>query len=349
MVRGRILVVDDEVDHLSLLRVILRRDFAVQTASSGAQALDLVRDDPPDLVIADQRMPEMTGLELLAYLRDHHPSTVRILLTAYSDAGVLKEAINAAGVYRFVTKPWDPELLRIDLRRALEHRASQLELRRAEKLAVLGGLAGAVAHDLRGVLSPFALAPRLLREGKATPDEVAELLERAGDAAHGLTQELLSVAQGNPPELRRASGSLCEVVRGALSLCRGSAVDDVKLDLALPEDLPPLSLASDRCMRLVGNLSRNAAQAAGRDGRVWVTVAAAPGGQRLCVDDDGPGVPEELRERIFDPLFSTKGEQGHGFGLATCRAIMHGHGGTLICEEAPAGGARFTAFFAEAQ
>lgn len=348
MVRGRILVVDDEVDHLSLLRVILRRDFSVQTASSGAQALDLVREDPPDLVIADQRMPEMTGLELLAWLREHHPSTVRILLTAYSDASVLKDAINAAGVYRFVTKPWDPELLRIDLRRALEHRASQLDLKRAQKLAVLGSLAGAVAHDLRGVLSPFALAPRLLREQKATAEEVAILLERASDAAQGLTEELLSVARGQPPELRRAPASLCDVVRGALSLCRGSAVDDVSVVISLPEDLPPAELASDRCMRLVGNLARNAAQATGPGGQLRVAVEAVEGGQRLTMDDDGPGVSDELRDRIFDPLFSTKGHAGHGFGLATCRAIMLGHGGTLLCEESPSGGARFVAFFPEA-
>ncbi len=347
MVRGQILVVDDEVDHLSLLKVILRRDFDVRTAASGGEALDLVAEAVPDLIIADQRMPEMSGLDLLAWMRDHHPDTVRILLTAYSDAGVLKDAINTAGVYRFVNKPWDPELLRIDLRRALEHRSSQLELERGEKLAVLGGLAAAVAHDLRGVLSPFGVAPRLLREGKASTEEVADLLERAAAAAHGLAEELLSIARGRPPELRRVPASLVEVVRGAVSLCRGSALDGVGLDLSLPEDLPTLDLSSDRCMRLVGNLARNAAQAAGPGGRVAITVSAVDGGQRLRVDDSGGGVPDDLLERVFDPFFTTRGDAGHGLGLATCRAIVAGHGGSLDCGRSELGGARFDAFFPE--
>jgi signal transduction histidine kinase len=348
MVRGRILVVDDEVDHLNLLRVILRREFDVLTASSGAAALDIVRDAPPDLVIADQRMPDMSGLELLAWLRDHHPTIVRILLTAYSDAAVLKDAINAAGVYRFVTKPWDPELLRMDLRRALEHRESMLQLQRAQKVAVLGGLAGAVAHDLQGVLSPFAIAPHLLRERKASPEEVADLLERASDAAHGLTQELLSLARGEQPKLRLRPARLVEVVKGGLSLCQGSAVDEVTVDLELADALPSLDLAADRCSRLVINLVRNAAEAAGPGGRIQVTVDAVPGGQRVVVEDDGPGVPEPLQDRIFDPFFSTKGSAGHGLGLASCRAIVAGHGGTLLCETSPLGGARFVAVFVAA-
>lgn len=344
MGRGRILVVDDEVDHLNLLRVILRREFDVQTALSGAEALDLVHEHPPDLIIADQRMPGMSGLELLAFLRDKHPDTIRILLTAYSDAGVLKDAINAAGVYRFVTKPWDPELLRIDLRRALEHRESAMSLRRAENLAVLGGLAGAVAHDLNGVLSPFAVAASLLRGGKATAEEVAQLIERATDAAQGLAAELLSISKGQPPELRKRPGRLKLAVEGALSLGRGSELDGVTVDVAL-DDLPELDLSTDRVMHLVTNLLRNAAQSAGPGGTVRVSTQTFEGGQQLQVEDDGPGVPEALRDRIFDPLVTTRGAVGHGLGLSTARALMAGHGGTLEVGDSPLGGASFVARF----
>jgi signal transduction histidine kinase len=345
MERERILVVDDEVDHLNLLRMILRRDFDVQTAASAAEAQTLVADGAPDLIIADQRMPGTTGLELLAWMREEHPETVRILLTAYSDAGVLKDAINTAGVYRFVTKPWDPELLRIDLRRALEHRQSRLELGRAQKLSVLGGLAAAVAHDLRGVLSPIGVAPALLREGRASREEVADLLQRAGDAAHSLAEELLSVARGDRPALRLRPGSLAEAVRGGISLCRGTAVDGIVLQQELADGLPDLPIASDRCMRLVVNLLRNAAEAAGEGGAVRVALDAAEGGQQLRIDDSGPGVPEALRERIFEPLFTTRGAAGHGLGLATCRAIVAGHGGAIRCEASELGGARFVATF----
>ena len=66
------------------------------------------------------------------------------------------------------------------------------------------------------------------------------------------------------------------------------------------------------------------------------------------MEDSGPGVPEGLRERIFDPFFTTRGGDGHGLGLATCRAIVAGHGGTLLCEASDLGGARFVATFPDA-
>jgi serine/threonine-protein kinase len=103
----RILFVDDEERILTALRSVFRMNYHVLTATNGAQALELVRKFQPHVVVSDQRMPEMTGVELLRQVKEAAPSTVRLLLTGYSDLAAIVGSINDGEVFRFVSKPWD--------------------------------------------------------------------------------------------------------------------------------------------------------------------------------------------------------------------------------------------------
>ena len=117
----KILIVDDEPANLRALERLFREDYEVLTASSGAEALELLRHHEVALLITDQRMPEMTGIELLKNTVSLRPRMVRMILTGYTDVDALVEAINCGQVYRYVTKPWSNEELRLTVRRALEH------------------------------------------------------------------------------------------------------------------------------------------------------------------------------------------------------------------------------------
>jgi putative nucleotidyltransferase with HDIG domain len=117
----KILVVDDEPANLRLLERLFRRDYSVLTASSGQEALQLLGQHDVALLVTDQRMPGMTGIELLKHIADTRPHMVRMILTGYTDMGALIEAINCGQVYRYVTKPWDNNDLRLTVARALEH------------------------------------------------------------------------------------------------------------------------------------------------------------------------------------------------------------------------------------
>ena len=125
-----ILVVDDEPDNLLLLERVLRREYNVFSANSGAEALEFLEGMDVDMIISDQRMPNMTGAELLgqAYLRN--PDQVRILLTAYSDVKDIIAAINAGHIYQYLGKPWDPDELKLCVRRSLESYQLTLDNRR---------------------------------------------------------------------------------------------------------------------------------------------------------------------------------------------------------------------------
>ncbi len=117
----KILIVDDEAANLRLLERLFRREYQVVSATSGAEALELLQTHDVALIISDQRMPGMTGIEFLKRAAEMRPHTVRIILTGYTDVNSLVEAINSGVVYKYVTKPWDNEDLRQTALRAVEH------------------------------------------------------------------------------------------------------------------------------------------------------------------------------------------------------------------------------------
>jgi len=117
----KIMIVDDEPAHLRTLLRLFRQEYQVITAKSGAEALRLLEQYDVALLIADQRMAEITGIELMKKAVTLRPQMVKILLTGYTDVEALIESINCGLVYRYITKPWNNDELRVTVTRALEH------------------------------------------------------------------------------------------------------------------------------------------------------------------------------------------------------------------------------------
>lgn len=143
MLEQKILVVDDEIANLQKLQRTFINRYPVIAASSGKEALEVVKNEPSiAVIVADQRMPDMTGVEFLRRTLDFLPHAVRIILTGFTDVDVLMEAINTCKVYRYMVKPWDPPdlLMTVDRgleahRLALENERFRKELIRRERLA----------------------------------------------------------------------------------------------------------------------------------------------------------------------------------------------------------------------
>ncbi|GMQ88310.1 MAG: hypothetical protein BMS9Abin08_1546 [Gammaproteobacteria bacterium] len=116
-----LLLVDDEPNILKALRRLLHNDgYRILTAGSGREGLALLEDNDVNVIISDQRMPHMTGVEFLTKVKDLYPQTVRIVLSAYSDFSVFTDAINHGSIYKFFTKPWDDELMRTNIQEAFQ-------------------------------------------------------------------------------------------------------------------------------------------------------------------------------------------------------------------------------------
>jgi len=121
MKSNTVLIVDDEKNILSAInRTLMDDDYHIITAMSGKEGLSVLRDNDADLVISDQNMPGMTGLEFLKKVKTEYPHIAGIMLTAYSDIEAATKAVNEAGIYKFILKPWNDADLRITVKRALE-------------------------------------------------------------------------------------------------------------------------------------------------------------------------------------------------------------------------------------
>lgn len=118
--RHNILIVDDEVANLRLLRRVLGKEYDVLEATSGQEGLELLKKNEVSLIITDQRMPAMTGVQMLEQSLPVNPDAIKILLTGYTDVQALIDAINAGHVYKYIPKPWDADELKLTVRRALE-------------------------------------------------------------------------------------------------------------------------------------------------------------------------------------------------------------------------------------
>jgi len=126
-----LLIVDDDPDVLATLRRNFRRSYTLLMATGGEEAVAFINSQPIDLIICDQRMPGMTGDQVLKHAFQTQPDAIRILLTGYTDMESLVSCVNEAQIYQYVTKPWEPEDLKLKVLRALE----TLDLRRKLEIA----------------------------------------------------------------------------------------------------------------------------------------------------------------------------------------------------------------------
>jgi response regulator RpfG family c-di-GMP phosphodiesterase len=125
-----ILLVDDEPEILYSLRGLLRMEFEVHTAESGHEAIGILQQQPIHVVMSDQRMPEMTGVELLSQVQGEYPDAIRMVFTGYADVKAVIDAINQGHIFRYITKPWDPDELRAVLHQACEEYDQIVERKR---------------------------------------------------------------------------------------------------------------------------------------------------------------------------------------------------------------------------
>ncbi len=231
---------------------------------------------------------------------------------------------------------------------AVENHLYLAELLASERVAALGTMAGMLAHDFRGPLTVIRGYAELLAEGAADEGAVREraaLIVKMIDRLERMTAETLDFARGAGSLARRSfpgAELLADLARGLEQELPGlTVVADVRLAPDMRADVD-----ADKLRRAMGNIAANAREAMGGRGRLHLraTLAAAGGGadERLVIElaDEGPGVPGEIREKVFEP-FVTRGKKGGtGLGLAVSKRFVEEHGGTVeLLPDGP--GARF--------
>ncbi|MEE4298113.1 MAG: response regulator [Pseudomonadales bacterium] len=220
--QARILFVDDEARVLTAMRAMFRRDYHVLIANSGAEALELLREHDVDVIVSDQRMPGMTGVEVLREAREIAPRAIRILLTGYADLAAIEHAINEAEVFRYLMKPCPRDQLREVVELAID--ASRTGALAAEKAALAEEAAGA-ASEARPVHDE---APRAAAESSgSTPPEEVGLLVLSQD--HTLASGVRDAVGAQHPV------HVAETMDQAVALLRARPIGVVVTDLAVDE------------------------------------------------------------------------------------------------------------------
>ena len=236
-----------------------------------------------------------------------------------------------------------------DLRRSLLLGGSAAEWRRQlRRHEALRREVAEIGHDLNNLLLVIGTAATATRRGIERDPRITRHLSSIDDAvaeSAALARRLLTLARPAPARLER--GDLVEHVRRAAEVARWLLPASVSLQVQVPDRPVPVRIDRTQFLRVVNNLVANCADALGEQGTaiLRVRLAADDGPVWLEVEDDGPGVPEEVRERVFDPYFSTRDSEGTGLGLAVVQGIARRHGGTVRLERSSSRGATFSLVF----
>jgi signal transduction histidine kinase len=371
-----VLYVDDERGNRVVFAASFGSQFRIRVAADGNEALNILASEEVAVVLTDQRMPGMTGEELLRQVKRSHPNVVRAVITAHADIEPILAAINEGLVARYILKPWDRGELEQLLRWALaawqfsrDSGALQHRLIETERLATLGGIVGAVVHDLnQPVVGLLMNCERMAYLTKAVPiiarlaeqaalstaertlveDLVAELPEIAEEQRQsvehlrGMTSDLHQFLRGARPDPSQVHSEPVGVIRHALGVCQEVAVRSRGLlRYDGPDSLPAVRISSTELTQVLINVVTNAAHAVGDreggNGAVVVSAAVEEQALRVSVRDNGQGIPADVLAKLGTPFFTTK-RTGTGLGVSQCQRLIGKAGGTFRIASQPGEG-----------
>ncbi len=356
VVKGaRVLVVDDELGPRESLRMLLKEEYAVWVAKSVAQALEILAEEPMDVVITDIRMPQQTGMDLLRQVRTLYPQIRVIILTGHAETKTSIEALDL-GAFAYIEKPFDNAVLLEKLEKSLVAQEEERMRRKMEYLALeanrfetLGHLVSGTLHDLGTPLSVIGTHLDLILSDKAHAGLHARLTTMRKQLQH--CNDLVRTTMNF---LRQDSTGadlfhINAVVEHCLEVARPFLLGrNVAAVLALNEALSLCKGDIVLVRQAVLNMIYNATQAMQEQKEPrQVRLHSWQEGEWVClaIQDSGPGVSPEAREHIFDTLYTTKGAKGTGLGLTVVKNVMQRHGGTVSLEPMEERGACFVLRF----
>jgi two-component system probable response regulator PhcQ len=376
--RFAILYVDDEEKSLKQFTRALSDTFRIYTAPNATEGLTLLNEHLTEIgvVMSDQRMPGIQGVQLLERTRQLQPRIIRILATAYTDIEAAVAAVNTGAIYKYVSKPWDVAELEITLKHSLQFFVVQRErdLLLGEKLSVLhklmitdrvlglGVLASGLGHHLRNSMAAIRtfldLTPEMLHRERVDLDRLQhpsfwhDFHLKVQERIKGVVEVLDGMSQfTRPPEpLFQTEVRLHELVGQALELLRPEFQErKIAVSVNIPADLPVLKVDGNRFPRLFELLFRDELSNLQPGARVEISArliegtSAVPAEIELILNDNGPGLPEDSMRSVFDPFFVRTDKQDEfGIYLMACFFIVHHHGGRIEVRSRPEGGLQFS-------
>lgn len=339
--RIRVLYIDDEQANLLGFKATFRDRFDILTALSGAEATELLKTEPVHVILTDQRMPGMTGVEFCESIKDLYPHTVRMLVTAFADIGAVIKAINDGQVFRYLNKPWQEEDVEVAIRNGYEVYRKNADLEKAhadlsKAYSELNRFVYSASHDMRAPLMSILGIIKVARMD-GIPESMTkyvDMIEESIRRLDGFNTSVIEYYKNGMGQVEIATFDLVELIQQTIEAMNYyPGFTDVTFHV---QGEAPKPFAQDlfRMKVTLNNLLTNAIKFrnTNRDNNeIQVSVLPHHHGITMRITDNGVGIKEENLPRIFDMFFrGSSPNSGSGIGLYIVRESVEKMGGNIF-------------------
>jgi two-component system, sensor histidine kinase and response regulator len=348
-----VLYVDDEDNNLKSFRATLRKDFKIFTAIDAEEGLKIAAEEEIHVVIADQRMPGLTGTEFFERMVKINPDPIRILLTGYSDIASVIDAINKGEVYRFIDKPWNIEQIKNSIKNAADIYFMRRELKdknaKLQKLhSEMNQFVYSLSHELRGPLMSISGVSKLAKMEISDPNliEYFDMIDTATGKLDDFIFKMLDFYRSTKIEHKVTQINFKEVLNQQMGAYKEKFdLTHFHVEVQVNQERPFYS--DDAKIRVIlNNLFSNAVQFqknASGEKRILLTIDVLEDEAVIVLEDNGIGIEERHLNEVFN-LFTraTQKNVGTGLGLYMVKEAVEQMGGKINLESQINEGTTFT-------
>ncbi len=365
-----ILIVDDEPLNIELIEMILEDDYQLETACTGEEAIEKMKEITPAVILLDIMMPGANGYEICEMIKSNEKfSLTKIILV--SGKAFLEERIKGydSGANDYLTKPFAAEELQAKVKvfydlymaekKLIEFNSSlekEVQVRtdqlfKSEKMALIGMHSAEIVHNLRNPLCLIQSYASLIKSDIPEHEKYGKKIMKAGDKLSDIITSILSTTKISFEDEKK-DFDLNDLIEASLEQFdvkngMGSTIEIIKNF----NELPLLNGVENHFYQIIGNLISNAVDAMFESEKKALQINTASIGQKIFIkiSDTGMGISKDHYKKIFEPLFSTKSKDGKngepkgtGLGLASCVRMIESYGGKLTVESELGVGTSFT-------
>jgi two-component system, NtrC family, sensor kinase len=352
----KILIVDDVPGNIDILCQMLdKSSLVISVAFSGEVALNLVKQNKPDLILLDVMMPGISGFEVCQKIKaDESTKNIPVIfITAKTEQKDIVEGFSL-GAVDYIAKPFNLEevMVRVNTHLRIQRyqfhleelvaeqtrkiKATQEAMHHADKLSALGKLVGSIAHEFNNPLFGMRILLEQIEEEATLEEDHAKFLNLSIKQCDRMA-DMVRKLQGfyKPSDTVKQPTNINQILDSVLTLVHKKIQDrGITLEKHLSDDLPEVNCVSDQIQQVLLNIIQNAEEAIldeAQNGGIVVTTETNGTHVKIHVQDSGTGISEEVAKTIFDPFFTTKSATtGTGLGLSVSYGIIKDHGGEIL-------------------
>lgn len=368
-----ILYVDDEESNLRIFKNTFRKEYEIFTASSAKEGIKILEKEDVDVILSDQRMPEMTGVDFLKYALKVHPSLNRILITGYTDFKAIKSAINDAKIYQYVQKPWREDDLNTTIQEALKIYSLEKENRllienlkitninleeaktKAEESSRLKSVfLSNLSHEIRTPLNGVIGFSEFLKNDGLTKNKresFIDIIIRSGKQLLKIIEDIVEISKFETKQvkIREAKININYFFQDLFEICKTSVKDKdltVSLKNEIDENESIIIVDDAKLQKVVSNLVDNAIRYT-NEGFIEMSCKIEDNVLIVNIKDTGIGIEPDMHEKIFERFRqedNSNGElfEGLGLGLSIVKENVEILGGKIKLDSEKGKGSTFS-------